>query len=98
MSPQPRRQNDEEKPSAEDVAGERKTPDPAEDRPTFRIDQLREVGDQVTGLDLHDVRAALADLPDSRELDVRAAKARVSEWLKTPMATHETPQPERPVR
>lgn len=98
MTP-PRRQNDEdEKPTAEGVAGERKTPEPAEDKPSFRVDDLRQIGDQVTGYALPDVRAALADLPDSRELDVAAAKGRVSDWLKAPMVIHETPQPERSIR
>jgi hypothetical protein len=90
MSPQPRIKPEDEKPeTAEDVARNRDTPEPPEDKPVFTVEDYRARGGAILGrgFELPDIQAAFASLPKTRELSVADAKTRVREWLRAPVST-----------
>lgn len=96
MSPQPRNtKEDEKQPTAEDVASDKKTPEVDESKPVYTVERYKREGDAILGFHLADVRAALGSLPDSRELNVADAKARVADVLNAPVKVDVVEQPAR---
>lgn len=86
--PQPRKTD--EKPTAEDVADAKVEAAPKDsDEPTFSVERLLRDGEAITGYRLTEVAGAFHDAPPTREVTAADAKARIKEWLKSPVAEPE---------
>ena len=81
------RKDSEEKPTAADVGSERKVEAPAEDEssPVFTVEQLTTGSGVPLVGPVHVAAGAFAGVAPSKEVTVKDAKARVKEWLRSPV-------------